>query len=173
MTSLLLIPFLGAAARVLPGSEVMTKPDRNDAVKGCVGLPVASPVQPVPVGLAGGGRHRTYPAQLGEGSLGVNALGVTAGRDQQSRRRVGSYSEYADQGRGCHLGESFQLAPQIADLLVELPRRVEGSGRQGSEGCTWPPPWDPGDVPYGSSCNEPRGQWPSDHRGSPEVRQEP
>ena len=57
----------------------MTEPDQNDAIKSCVGLTVATPVQPVPIGLAGGGRPRTHSAQRGEGSLGVNALRVTAG----------------------------------------------------------------------------------------------
>ena len=98
----------------------MTKPDQNDSIESRVGLPVATPVQPMPVGLAGGGRYRTHPAQRGEGDLRVNALWVTAGRDQQSSGRVGSYPEDADQGRGCHPGESFQLGLQIVDLLVEL-----------------------------------------------------
>ena len=72
-------PLPGAAIHVLPGSKVMTEPDQNDAIKSCVGLTVATPVQPVPIGLTGGGRPRTHSAQRGEGSLGVNALRVTAG----------------------------------------------------------------------------------------------
>ena len=89
---------------VLLGSEVMAKADRNDAIESGIGLPVATPVQPVPVGLAGGGRYWTHPAQRGEGSLGVYALRVTAGGDQQSSRSVGSYPEDADPEQGLPSG---------------------------------------------------------------------
>ena len=99
MTSVLLIPLLGAAVHVCLGTEVMTEPDQNHAIKSCVGLTVATPVQPMPIGLPGGSRNWTHSTQRGEGSLGVDALGVTASRDKQSCCRVGSYSEDADEGR--------------------------------------------------------------------------
>ena len=81
----------------------MTKPDQNDAIESGIGLPIATSVQTVPVGLAGGSWHRTHPAQRGKGGLGVNALRVAAGGDQQSSRSVGSYPEDANQGWGCAL----------------------------------------------------------------------
>ena len=110
----------GAAVHVVPGSEVMTEPDQNEAIESRISLPVATPVQPMPVGLAGGGRYWTHPAQRGEGGLGMQPFGVAPGSDQDGRRRVRSYAEDADQGRGCHPGEPFQFGPQIADLPVEL-----------------------------------------------------
>ena len=45
-------PFSGATPHVLPGPGVMTKPDQNDAIESRIGLPVATPVQTMPVGLA-------------------------------------------------------------------------------------------------------------------------
>ena len=53
-------------------------------MESCVGLTVATAVQSMPVGLAGGRRNRIHPAQRSEGSLGAQALWVAAGRDQQS-----------------------------------------------------------------------------------------
>ena len=51
----------GATMHVLPCPGIMAKPDQNDAIEGGIGLPVATTVQPVPVGLSRGGRHRTRP----------------------------------------------------------------------------------------------------------------
>ena len=47
----------------------MTKSDKNDAIKSRVGLAVAAAVEPMPVGLAGGGGYRIDSAQRGECSL--------------------------------------------------------------------------------------------------------
>ena len=157
MTSRLLIPSPVRRHMYFLGPVIVSEPDDDDAMGCCIGLAVASAVQPVPVGLAGGRKYRTHAAQRGERSLGMNALRVAAGRNQQSCRRVGSYPEDADQGRNCHPGEPFRLGLQIVDLPVEL----KGSGRQGIEGRTWPPPWDLRDDPDGSSCTAQRGQWPS------------
>ena len=43
-------------------------------MESCVGLAVATAVQSMPVGLAGGRRNRIHPAQRSEGSLGAQAL---------------------------------------------------------------------------------------------------
>ena len=83
------------------GSAIITEPDHNDAMESCIGLAVTTVVEPIPVGLTGGNRYRVYPAQRGEGRLGVEALGVTPSSDHEGRRRVGSYAEDADQGWGC------------------------------------------------------------------------
>ena len=83
----------GAALHIRLGSVVITKSDQDDAIESLIGLAVATAVQPVPVGLAGGRRYRIHPAEGDEGSLGAKALRVAAGRDQQSRRRVGSYAK--------------------------------------------------------------------------------
>ena len=81
-------PLPGSAMHVLPGSEVMAKADQNDAIESGIGLPVATPVQPVPVGLAGGGRYWTHPAQRGEGSLGVNGPSIPASMCKQGKSRM-------------------------------------------------------------------------------------
>ena len=98
----------------------MTKSDKNDAIKSRVGLAVAAAVEPMPVGLAGGGGYRIDSAQRGECSLGVEAFRVAPGSDQEGRRRVGSYAEDADQCRRCRPGESFELGLQVVDLSAEL-----------------------------------------------------
>ena len=59
----------GTSAHIFPGPAVMAKPDHNDAIESCIGLAVATPVEPVPVGLARGSRYRVHSAQRGEGSL--------------------------------------------------------------------------------------------------------
>ena len=74
-------------------------------MEGGIGLAVPTAVQPMPVGLAGGRRYRTYSAQSSESSLGVESFGIASSRDQQGRRGVGPYSEDADQGRRCLTGE--------------------------------------------------------------------
>ena len=66
----------------------MSKPDYDDAIESCIGLAVATPIQPVPVGLAGGGGYRTHSAQGCESSLGVEAFGIASSRDQQGSRCV-------------------------------------------------------------------------------------
>ena len=71
----------GAATHIFPGLVVVTKPDQYDAIKSRIGLAVATPVQPVPVGLSGGSRYRIHPAQRGEGGLVAEALGIAPGSD--------------------------------------------------------------------------------------------
>ena len=56
----------GTSAYIFLGSAVMAMPDHNYAIESCIGLAVAAPVQPVPVGLARGSGHRIHSAQLGE-----------------------------------------------------------------------------------------------------------
>src|SRR3712207_6246126 len=53
-----------APADVVEGRR-MAAHARDDAVQGGVGLAVAAAVEPVPVGLAAGGRDRAGAAQLG------------------------------------------------------------------------------------------------------------
>ena len=98
----------------------MAKPDQNNAIESSIGLTVATAVESVRVGLAGGCGYRIYPAQRGEGGLGVEAFRVAPCGDQKGRRRVRSYAEDTDQGRRCRPGESFQLRLQILDLLAKL-----------------------------------------------------
>ena len=64
----------------------MTKSDDNNAMECRVGLAVAASVEPMPVGLAGGSRDGIDTAQGGEGSLGVEAVMVTPGSNEEGRR---------------------------------------------------------------------------------------
>ena len=147
MTSVLLIPSR-PAIHVLSCSEVMAEPDQNDAIKSYVGLTVATPVP----GAGWSCPRRPAPDSLRtERRRPVNAPRVTAGRDQQSSRSVRSYSEDADEGRGCRPGEPFQLGPQIADLLVELRLRVYLAAAVGSSR-----------RPGRKLLHRAAGQWPSD-----------
>ena len=70
----------------------MTKSDDNNAMECRVGLAVAASVEPMAVGLARGSRYGIDTAQGGEGSLGVEAVRVTPGSNEEGRRRVRSYA---------------------------------------------------------------------------------
>jgi len=48
---------------VFAGPPVIAKSDHYDAIECGVCLAVATPIQPVPVGLARGSRYRVHPAQ--------------------------------------------------------------------------------------------------------------
>ena len=98
----------------------MTKSDDNNAMECRVGLAVAASVEPMPVGLAGGSRDGIDTAQGGEGSLGVEAVRVTPGSNEEGRRRVWSYAEAIHQGWGCRPCESLDLGLQVLYLITEL-----------------------------------------------------
>ena len=83
-------------------------------------MAVAASVEPMPVGLAGGSRDGIDTAQGGEGSLGVEAVRVTPGSNEEGRRRVWSYAEAIHQGWGCRPCESLDLGLQVLYLITEL-----------------------------------------------------
>src|SRR4029453_10895901 len=56
----------GAPCHVVAGGRVPAQPDDHDSVQRRVGLPVTTPVQPMPSSLAGGGLHRRGAAERGE-----------------------------------------------------------------------------------------------------------
>ena len=58
------------------------------------------------------------PHREGEGSLGVEAVRVTPGSNEEGRRRVWSYAEAIHQGWGCRPRESLDLGLQV---LISLP----------------------------------------------------
>ena len=82
-----------------------------------VGLAVPTSVEPMPVGLARGGRYGIDSAQGGEGSLGVETVRVTPGSNEEGRRRVWPYAEAIYQGWGCRPCKSIELGLQVVDLL--------------------------------------------------------
>ena len=56
----------------------MTQSDDHNAVERRVGLAVATAVEAMAVGLAGGSRNGIHTAQGGEGSFRTETLGVAA-----------------------------------------------------------------------------------------------
>ena len=98
-----------------------------------VGLAVPTSVEPMPVGLARGGRYGIDSAQGGEGSLGVETVRVTPGSNEEGRRRVWPYAEAIYQSWGCRPCKSIELGLQVVDLLAEL-TVAAGKGAQGVSG---------------------------------------
>ena len=88
---------------------VIKKPDDNDAIERGVGLSMATAVEPMPVGLAGGSRYGIDPAQGGEGSLGMETLGVTPSSYEEGRRRVWSYAEAVELWLGISTDEAIRI----------------------------------------------------------------
>ena len=58
-----------ATEHVCLGPAIMTKPYHNDAIESRIGLTVATAVQPMSVGLAGGSGYRVHPAQRCKGGF--------------------------------------------------------------------------------------------------------
>ena len=80
------------------GALIVSKSDDDNAMESGVGLAVPTSVEPMPVGLARGGRYGIDSAQGGECSLGAEALGFAPCSDEECRRGVGSYTEAIYQG---------------------------------------------------------------------------
>ena len=74
---------VGPPLHIGPGRRVAAHPDQGDPPQGVVGVAVAAAIQPVAVGPARGRRHGGGAAQVREGRLGAQPLGVVAGGDQQ------------------------------------------------------------------------------------------
>ena len=75
--------FFGPPFDIGAGAGTEPHTDDNGQVQGLVGVAVAAAVQPVAVELAGAGRDRGDSAQVGEGGLAAETLGVLAGSRQQ------------------------------------------------------------------------------------------
>jgi hypothetical protein len=72
------------------GARVAAFPGGRDDVDGPVGLPVPAPVEPVPLGFAGGSRQRRHPAQHRERGFAVHPVGVVAYGDQDLAGGLGA-----------------------------------------------------------------------------------
>ena len=85
-----------------PGLWMAVHADQGDAPQGVVGVvvgvAVAAPIEPVAVGPARGCRDGGSAAQVREGSLGAEPLGVVAGGDQQLAGGVDPDPGQSDQG---------------------------------------------------------------------------
>jgi hypothetical protein len=75
--------FLGPPFDLGAGAGTEPHPDHHGQVQGPVGVAVAAAVQPVPAGRARAGRDGGDSAQVGEGGLTAQPLGVLAGGDEQ------------------------------------------------------------------------------------------
>ena len=66
----------------LEGWLVVSHPDDHDAIEGSIGLPVASPVEAMPVRFPARGWNRTGAAEFGESGVGTDAFGIVADEDE-------------------------------------------------------------------------------------------
>src|SRR4029453_19326101 len=73
----------GAPGHVGAGARIPAQPAHGDHPQRAVGVAVAASVQPVAGGLARGRRDGGHPAQVREGGLAGQPVGVIAGGDQQ------------------------------------------------------------------------------------------
>ncbi len=94
------LPFSRTALHITPCTFIVTESDDDDAMKGGIGPSIATSVEPVAVGLARRCGDRTHPAQGCESRLGLQALRIITGGDEQDGRRVGSHAERFKQRRG-------------------------------------------------------------------------
>ena len=79
---------------VVDGRLVESHADDDGSIEGGVGLSVATPIEAVPAGgHPGRGRDRTRAAELREGGVRTNPVGVVPEDDQQLRRGVGADPE--------------------------------------------------------------------------------
>jgi len=92
----------------------------TDAPQGVVGLPVAAPVEPMAGRLAGRGVDRGDPAEVGEGGLGADPVGVVAGGDEQQGGGVGADTLQGQQARGGRCDEPVELAIQAGAVGVDV-----------------------------------------------------
>src|SRR5215218_10447517 len=94
----------GAPRDVFLRATISAHPCQADHVQRTVCLPVATAVEAMPHHLAGGGLDGRDPAQIGEGRLACQSLGVVAGHDQEGGGAVGTDACQSDQLRGglCH-----------------------------------------------------------------------
>ena len=82
-------PLGGASAHICPGSLIMTQSDDYDAVEHRFGLAVVAAVEAVPSGPDRGSGYGIHAAQVSEGGLCTETLGIAASGHKQGRRRVG------------------------------------------------------------------------------------
>ena len=78
---------------VVDGRLVESHADDDGSIEGGVGLSVATPIEAVPAGgHPGRGRDGTRAAELREGGVRTNPVGVVPEDDQQLRRGVGAHT---------------------------------------------------------------------------------
>ena len=89
-----------AACDVINGRLMVPHADDDGSIEGGVGLSVAASIEAVPAGgPPGRGRDRTRAAELREGGVRTNPVGIIAEDDQQFGRGVGAHTEALTEGR--------------------------------------------------------------------------
>ena len=89
-----------AACDVVAGGLVESHADDDGSIEGGVGVSVAASIEAVPAGgPPGRGRDRTRAAELREGGVRTNPVGILAEDDQQFGRGVGAHTEALTEGR--------------------------------------------------------------------------
>jgi hypothetical protein len=147
-------PSLGGAARGVGHRRgVPAQPPDGEEVQGAVGLAVTAPVQAVADGLARGGRDRGDAAQVREGPLAAQPLGVVAGGHQQRGGGVGSDALDGDEVRSGLGHQVAEVGVERVDLGGQLPvpdrDRLQGDlgrRRRGARSA-WPEPGGGRDQP--------------------------
>ena len=102
------------------GRWVVVHADEGDAPQGVVGPPVTSPVEPVAVGAARGRGDGCGTAQVCEGGLGAQPLGVVAGGNQQLAGGVDPDPGQGEQGGSDGGDQGLQLAIEVVEFGLEL-----------------------------------------------------
>ena len=136
--------FLGSALRVGAAPCVVAEAVEHDYVEGIAGVAVAASVESVSVHAAAAGRDRCGAAQMGEGGLGGDPVGVIAGARQELAGDLGADTAKREQvGRdvGDQLGD---LVIGFADLLAQLLVTSGESTQGGLGGLRGSPNWRPG-----------------------------
>ena len=109
-----------ASGDVVAGRLVELHPDDDGAIEGRVGVSVAASIEAVPTGgHPRRGRDRAGAAELREGGLRTNPIGVIAEDDQQLSRGVGAHTEALAEGRRCRGGETREVLVVQRDFLGE------------------------------------------------------
>ena len=89
-----------ASGDVVAGRLVELHPDDDGSIEGRVSVSVAASIEAVPTGgHPRRGRDRAGAAELREGGLRTNPVGVIAEDDQQLSRGVGAHTEALAEGR--------------------------------------------------------------------------
>jgi hypothetical protein len=94
--------------------------NQGHGVEGAVGLPVASPVQPVPVGLPRRRRDGADAAEGGEAGLAGQPVGIAAGGDQQRGGDLGADAVLVQEHSGRLGGDRDDRVAQFLDLDAEV-----------------------------------------------------
>src|ERR1700754_5013540 len=110
----------GAPLDVVAGRLVMAHPHDGGDVERAVSRPVASPAESVAAGGSSAARWLWCDAaELGEGGLVADAVGVVAGGDEELAGELDPDAVQLDECRCGSAHQDFDLPVQRLDLLVE------------------------------------------------------